>query len=311
MKFIFKFAPLVFSLGFIAVAWTLIESDFSQVFLESKNFSLFWFLCATISYLVSNYFAAFKFQRIVNRRIKSLEKDVVGLTLKSLFVSNFIPVGPSADIYRVYSMKKSFGWSVTDGLLLVAIDRGCSIIYTLIFGSMFSVYLEWVLQPASSVPELSALYLGASFCGLVMIWVTRNGWVLRLVTSDMFLTAESWLRSFSRGCMRALEDVVMIGCFIGQLASFAFGLYLTTQALGIEGSFQYMLFLSPIIFITNSIPIAFNGWGSRELVLIAVNSPSISGIMDVEIAVVSVASGLAVLMASAGGLIVNIFPRFR
>jgi len=111
--------------------------------------------------------------------------------------------------------------------------------------------------------------------------------------------------------MRALEDVVMIGCFIGQLASFAFGLYLTTQALGIEGSFQYMLFLSPIIFITNSIPIAFNGWGSRELVLIAVNSPSISGIMDVEIAVVSVASGLAVLMASAGGLIVNIFPRFR
>ena len=70
------------------------------------------------------------------------------------------------------------------------------------------------------------------------------------------------------------------------------------------------MYLTPVVFTINSIPVSFSGWGSRELLLMNINNPIITSINFEDLVALSILIGGANLIAAAIGLLTAIISDF-
>ena len=138
-----KFIPVIISLIIITSLFSLVKNlDFHKSYsifmtLDFENFAV-----SVIAFLVAHYFTSMKYSKIVNNYIKpKTTYRVGGINYFSLFFAHVIPIGPSADLFRIAMLKKYYNISTINGVIIALVDRLCSLIFTIIIGLIF-IFLQ-------------------------------------------------------------------------------------------------------------------------------------------------------------------------
>lgn len=222
-----------------------------------KTNSLYLFV-SIIVFMISYVIASVKFYYVCNLLFdyNISFKDILFMNLASLFFANILPVGPTADIYRVYTLKKKYNFSLEKSLICALIDRICSLFFTLIILYVFLLTYSVISMDKFYVNLLFLLLPLFGFFLLFYFYVD----ILNLLFRDKI---PNYFLLFKENLFFSLINFKIISLSILQIILFGLGVLSISYAVDNFLNF-FWLGISPLLLMIQSFPLFFAGWGIRE-----------------------------------------------
>lgn len=232
---------------------------------------------------------------------------VLRITWVSWFFSNFLPTGLGGDSYRFVALMKN--GEIGKGRLLssILIDRVVALLAILVFTIAFgALHLDRI----AAHPVLLALYAGSGLCLVAAAGIWTGA-------SRLTFDPNRGMRAMRAGkrmitAVLALPGPVVIAATAISAAFLlvsVFSLYLGFAAFHASVPFSLLLFLVPLVTLSELIPLSMNAIGVREGA--AVYIFSLFGV-DAEITLAAyILIRILFTLASATGGIVHAIARDR
>ena len=258
---------------FLALGLGIIFFILSKVSLEElveilKKSNPTFLLLGVILSMIQPVLAAMKWDLLLkNRDIKIPFHSLLSSQMIGIFVSSFFPSRYSGDIYRTYVVAKSSG-KTYDSAASVLLQRLSGLFVLVLIGFFGSVFCLGIL---------GNYHLTLSVMAICLIILLVIGIIFSQKAFDIFDKVLKMLRldflrkpavKFHIAVMKYLGDKKLI--FKICLLSFFFYIeaflivFTASLAIGTKVPFIYIVFVVPVIYLLEALPISINGLGIRE-----------------------------------------------
>lgn len=260
---------LIFGLTIIAIlAWT---ADLSQIINTLARIDPFWLIMAFIVELISILVWAVRWSILLEiYNIHTGFSKLVKAIFVGIFFSNFLPTNFGGDFYRGY-------WILADkqlyrkSLFIIFIERLIGVIF---LGYIALPALLIFLMQGFELVDIRFLILplGLLCCSILML----HPKVFSFMNQLFFGTDGRLLRGIRQKVQTALQalheaKLKKWGVYLSSLAVQFTGIllyYCLGNALGIAMNAWHYLIIVPLVVLVTTLPLTFNGLGSREITLV-------------------------------------------
>lgn len=235
----------------------------------------------------------------------------VRLQFIGLFMTFAMPISVAVDVVRIGMYRLRYALPVEVCTRAVIFDRVLGAL-----GIIFVGVLTFALQPLYYhyrepfylVSFQAAMVAAAAVFIVFLVVISRSGAELRRWPLQV---AVRWMSTLGRHFTRA--DFLLRQSLYAILYVTAVGLvlYFLSRAFGFNISPVLLIAFTPLILFVSNLPFLYAGWGGRELIVVVTLS-GVGGARADEALVLSIAYGLAMLVAALPGAVFWIVrPTFR
>ena len=219
-------------------------------------------------------------------------------TQLSYFMLAVTPATVGADSVRIFAMRQA-GAAWAEGIAIVIADRLYGMAAILILGVVGLPFI-WAHAPELLLPVAApiALLALAMLAGIVALRIKMPRAWLRIGPARA-LARLSRAARLATGSFRLVSTALLLSLSIMIASAAAF--WIITVAAGVQGGLVMVLSVFPGMLLLGFVPISVNGWGLREVSLVAMMAPF--AIPSGAALATSVAYGLAVFVSSLLGLV--------
>ncbi len=235
------------------LAWWLLKQDWGTLWAAMSRLSWPILLAAFVLYWTGIAFNAARWYTVLHgMKIKISRGKALRLTFAGAFASNFLPSTVGGDTLRVLGLLGGVtSASVAEAVTSVVVDR------------LLNVVAMYTFLP------LTWLTYGATFRH--MLPVEDGGGLFLLLPPDLQAKLQQKLRSVGSGFATLRRSPQAIGqgfvlAWLSLLPPFT-ATWLVARALGIPVSWYEVAGTTVITYTITLLPIAFNGYGVREVSL--------------------------------------------
>jgi uncharacterized protein (TIRG00374 family) len=222
---------------------------------------------AILVFIAAQVVFSFRWQILVSGYgLKIPTRKLFNFYLIGLFFNNFLPTGIGGDVFRIYNLIKESG-ERTFSFASVMVERlmGISSTLFLTLVAILGLYRQFeiwiVLYTAIAILSGIVLFFLLVFNDRFVEWFARIVEPLKFMRlGERALKFINALRVF-----RENKKIYLKVMFVSVCAQIMiiFMIYLVAQALVIDVSFWYLLFVVPLTFLLTMFP-SINGIGFRE-----------------------------------------------
>lgn len=296
---------IVFSIALIAALLTgaFSQLEWHSVYDTFATISPWAFIVAVVIMWLNFFVATFRFQSIIQSRLIATPPLMIlfRLNLLGSFAAHLGPVGPAADLARFGYANLKLKLPAGPIAQAILMDRLVALTGLALVGLCALPLQFWLdVSPAIVIPQL----------------IGWGGWLIFILLTQFmgsrFLQSK-WARfdGILRPILQMLPTLLknpqsillQVAIAIGYCGSFALLLWVLALGMGSTAAFMVYLSFSPIILLSQSIPIFYAGWGGREATALMTLS-SFAFISEVEAISVAVASGITFFIASLPGCVI-------
>jgi hypothetical protein len=227
-----------------------LEYKFTALLNSFRNFQPYCFILSIFFIATSFFISIYKFNLLINFwGINSKPRDVLRISWKASFVSNFMFGSFVADANRIHDTKNVYKISYKKSAFLLIGDRLLTLIIYLSTAGLF-----FCVKFFSNRFGLESIFLGTSTLSILLaITLIINYLYIHL---KIKISAQN-IKKFYLYITLGFLSTVLIGC----------GFILLANSLGIHLKL-FELDTVLIGLIGNYLPLSFSGWGTRELTLV-------------------------------------------
>jgi len=265
-------AKLIFTLTLMVVIFKQI--DLSLFFESVKNANFVYFAVMAALWPLSLFLSSYRWNLILKEYGISLPNTTTfNLYMISSFFNNFLPSGVGGDIYKLGSLGKKYKNSKAKIVSSVLIERGIGFFTMLLFILIIGVSFVY----RSTDINLLKIYL---LTGLLIIAIMLAYRLIQRYSRSHFLRT---FTSFKN--KRVFLGATLLSVALLMLS--VFSTLLAFKAFDYQISYMLLLFLIPIISLSEIIPLSLNSIGIKEgvaLYLFSLFSINISVVLAVFLA---------------------------
>lgn len=243
---------------------------------------------------MAHIFSSKKFSVITSIVSKRSVNNVAYINYFSLLFSNLIPIGPTADICRIYVLKSNYDFPIIKCLIVVLIDRVSSLIVISILGVIF------LLLTSSFIAYSLKFYFLFFFWTLILIILSLI--IVKFSKISLFVN-----KIFNFNIMKFSEvknlsiDLKVI--FLTILHTFFIFLAFVACGSSVIGISLEIIIISPLLQVIHSVPFFFSGWGIREVTLIFFLNELNIMMTTEKILLISILIGFSIFLSAIPSLI--------
>lgn len=233
--------------------------------------------------------------------------DAIRLCFSGLFFSQFLPSSVGGDVYKWAYISKRTG-SKKDAFQIVIADRVLGVQALLILSCLFIPFYAARICNNGLATLISLAAIGGMSCSF-LIYLVR--YIPKTILNIKFLKPIFGFAIDVANQMKAipffkaLTYSVLTAIFMNVMI-----IYSLFSFIGESINVTYAIAVVPIIMLINSLPISFNGWGTREA-MFALMFGSIYGVnIEACLAVSVVFGGLILVSSSIGGIMWTVNREF-
>ena len=253
---------LQLTVSFILLFYLLKRVDLSTFFLELSSVKFSWFLVYLLSYLLSIFFVAFKWWKLLELNgFKREYFSIVKINWIGFFYNQFLPGRIGGDamkiLYLVKEEREKSKLSVS-----VVMDRVFNLVGVLLI-AYFAIFINYLKSKEYILPIfiITAIVIIAFIVLKFSIpWLqafhTEKKNVQRLIR--LIVSSYTYLSNSKVNKTMILYSLIYVLNIVVMH-------YLLSQAMGLNLDFKYYLFFVPIVTAITMIPISFGGLGVREV----------------------------------------------
>jgi uncharacterized membrane protein YbhN (UPF0104 family) len=259
-----------------------------------------WILCAVLAaaavVLASSLRTHDVFQRETGQKLGVA--SVARLQFISQFMAFAMPISVAVDVVRIGMYRLRFGLPLDVCTRAVIFDRVLGAL-AIIFAGVLTCALQPLFyhEPLYLVSFQVAMLVAAVLFVGVLVVLSNRAAELRWAPLQLAVRWMSILGCHFGDAGFLVRQAVSAVLYAG---SFGLVLLLLSQAFGFAIPTLLIVAFTPLILFVSSLPFLYAGWGGREVITVVTLS-GVGGARADEALVLSVAAGLAMLIASLPG----------
>ena len=254
---------------------------------------------------MSFVFATFRFRIIVIRLTGGCPRilPLIRLNFLTSLLVHVLPVSAMADAARIGYIRSHVRVSMLRATETVFVDRA--------LGLLMLVCLALALLPFQRIVFGAGPVLAAESGLLVALAVAAAGgfWTVHRLAGGSLLGEKRWLlgiHAIVRRFGSLLSGWAAWGAQVGLAAAGGIVVALAVWSLGhamdLDIPISTALLITPVLMISQSIPITYAGWGSRDATVIALSGWALP-LSQAEAFALSIAMGVVIFLASLPGFV--------
>jgi len=262
-----------------------------------------WSLAVAIAIFWSNFAISTERYRLIlhNMNISAPGFDVLfRLTIFSMFAAHLVPAGPTADIVRAGFGRLKMGLPMVTAIQSVVYDRVLALVGLAVLGlMMLPVQIVRGVPVVLWAPQL-VLWLASLLGILFVVW---GGRISRIQRIPFLATLGQLSSDFVPVALNPKTGIKQTLLALAYCTTYGLVIWAIACGMGHPVRVMDVLEFSPLIFLVQSAPIFYLGWGARETVL--VGTLGLIGALSKEQALaVSITVGMVFFLAATPGAIV-------
>jgi glycosyltransferase 2 family protein len=221
------------------------------------------------------------------------------IQLISQFVAHGAPISAIADLARAAMVKLRFKLRSGRSVRIIVYERICGVLGAVASGIVASFILLAVSSETKIVDAQLLLWTGGLLGAGVLLAIGG----LKVTTRFAFINRVAGAIT-ALGLMLRRPRIAgeLMLCSLAQICSFAAVYFVLAKGMDINVSWWLVLLFMPLIFFVSSLPIFYQGWGAREVIVIATIG-RVGNVTSAESVALSVAFGTVVFLASLPGAV--------
>ena len=289
------------------IAWLIGRSDMSMLWEAFRRIGGESLLVAALILVALVPLLTWRWQRVATAIGIDIPLSALArIVLIGTFFNQVLPSAIGGDAVRAWLLK-TLNVPLTQGLSSILIDRVFALLGMLLVGGLgLNV---WIKVLPFEAKQALALIVLLGLAGLGALFLLRHRSHRQPSETSRLDNLSVTLQSVLMNFRKLLRDPALVAQMLGvsvlihAIVSVVFWLF--AQQLGMQVTFLQLFVCVAVALILSVIPVSAAGWGVREGALVLLLAPL--GVASVEAIALSVAFGLASLLAGIPGMLLWLF----